>query len=218
MNISEKTWISYRDKHSQINKTAETEFVTWLNSQGGWDAVDRTQAIDYAYGLSTKYGEASAALSAMMYEETAALSKVTIPTAEVAETATYQEVAKAINGAAKKSTNSDYLGGVVNKLVKQTGADTTLKNAKRDGAEFAWIPAGETCPFCLSLAAIGWKKASSKSVGKADHIHNNCDCAFAVRFDSNSTIGGYDPNKYKTMFDNAEGSTTQEKINSMRRM
>lgn len=217
MIISEKEWISYRNKLSKINKKAEDEFVAWIENRGGFEALDRTEVIDYAYALSTKYGEASASLSAVMYDETAALSGVTVAPAEVAETASYQEVAKAINGAAKTSTNSNYLGGVVNQLVKQTGADTTLKNAKRDGAEFAWIPAGETCAFCLSIAANGWKKASTKTITHADHIHNNCDCAFAVRFDSSSNVKGYDPGKYQKMYKNADGKNSTEKLNSIRR-
>lgn len=217
MIISEKEWIKYRNKLSKINKKAETDFVAWIEAHGGFEALERTEVIDYAYALSTKYGEASGALSALMYDETASASGVVVPAAEVADTATYQEVAKAINGAAKTSTSSSYLGGVVNQLVKQTGADTTLKNATRDGAEFAWIPAGETCAFCLSIAANGWKKASTKTVSHADHIHNNCDCAFAVRFDSSSNVAGYDPNKYKTMYKNAEGETSTDKINSIRR-
>lgn len=217
MIISEKEWIKYRNKLSAINKKAENEFIAWIEAHGGWEALERNDVIEHAYALATRYGEASGALSAVMYDETAALSGVSVPAAEVAETATYQEVAKAINGAAKTSTSSNYLGGVVNQLVKQTGADTTLKNARRDGAEFAWIPAGETCAYCLSIAANGWKKASSKNIGHADHIHNNCDCTFAVRFDSSSNVKGYDPSKYKSLYNNADGSSSKEKINSIRR-
>ena len=54
--------------------------------------------------------------------------------------------------------------------------------------------------------------------GHAEHIHANCDCQYAVRFNDNTSIEGYDPDKYREMYENAEGSTPQEKINSMRRM
>ncbi|MCD8354908.1 MAG: polymorphic toxin type 50 domain-containing protein [Clostridiales bacterium] len=53
--------------------------------------------------------------------------------------------------------------------------------------------------------------------GHAEHIHANCDCQYAVRFDGKSTVEGYDPDEYLEMYENAEGSTTQEKLNSMRR-
>lgn len=217
MKISEKEWLKYRNSLSRINKKAEQEFVSWIDSQGGYAMVDKVKAVNYAYALATKYGEASASLSAMMYDEIANFSGADVPPAEVAETATYQEVAKAINGAAKISTLSSYLGGVVGRLVKQAGADTTLKNAQRDHAMFAWIPAGETCVFCLALAAEGWKYASKKGGSHAKHIHSNCDCTYAVRFDKDTKVGGYDPDKYRQQFKNAEGDTFNEKKNSLRR-
>ena len=98
-------------------------------------------------------------------------------------------------------------------------APTTLQNALRDGAEFAWIPAGETCAFCLTLASNGWQRASKQAIkkGHAEHIHSNCDCAYAVRFNSRTNVAGYDPDRYRSMYRHAEGRTPQDKINSMRR-
>ena len=217
MKISEKEWLKYRNSLSRINKRAESEFIAWIDSKGGYANVEKTEAVNYAYALATKYGEASASLSALMYDEIAEFSGADVPPAEVADTATYQEVAKAINGAAKVSTLSSYLGGVVGRLVKQAGADTTLKNAKRDHAQFAWIPSGDTCIFCLMLAMEGWKDASKKGGKHAEHIHSNCDCTYSVRFDTETTVGGYDPSKYKQIYENAEGNTQNEKINSIRR-
>lgn len=100
------------------------------------------------------------------------------------------------------------------------GADTTLKNAIRDGAQFAWIPHGDTCPFCITLASRGWQYASKKALkyGHAEHIHPHCDCQYATRFSSNTNVAGYDPDKYLEMYNSAEGRTPDEKINSMRRM
>ena len=94
--------------------------------------------------------------------------------------------------------------------MKQAGADTMLRNAARDGAEFAWVPHGsETCPMCLTIASNGWRKASKKTMkgDHADHIHGNCDCEFAIRFDGKSTVEGYDPDALREQYDNAEGST-----------
>lgn len=219
MKISLKDWIRYRDKLSRINKKAEEEFVAWINSMGGYEAIEGNLVVEYAYGLATKYGEASASLSALMYDATAELSKAIVPVAEVAETATYKEVARAIYGAAKTSTESEYLGSVVNRLVKQAGADTTLKNAKRDGAQFAWVPAGETCAFCITLASNGWQNMSKSALegNHASHIHPNCDCTYAVRFDNKTSVAGYNPNVYKRIYYSAEGSTPSAKINSIRR-
>ena len=126
------------------------------------------------------------------------------------------EVAKAVNGTKHSPA---LLQNAVSRLVKQAGADTTLKNALRDGAEFAWIPRGDTCAFCLTLASRGWQRASKKALknGHAEHIHANCDCEYAVRFHSSTTVAGYDPEQYLAAYEEAEGKTPREKINSLRR-
>lgn len=104
--------------------------------------------------------------------------------------------------------------GGVSRLVKQAGADTTLKNAIRDGAEWAWVPHGDTCPFCITLASNGWQRASKKALkgDHAQHIHAHCDCEYAIRFDSRTTVAGYDPDKYLEQYYAYGGD-----INAMRR-
>ena len=37
-----------------------------------------------------------------------------------------------------------------------------------------------------------------------------------MRFDSNTTVEGYDPDQYLRMYENAEGDTWREKLNAMR--
>lgn len=131
---------------------------------------DSQKLIDVAYGLVTKYGEGSAALASEMYDALAELQGAHVPAAEPAETAEYGEVARMVN-ATKNSTPQ--LKSGVSRLVKRAGADTMLKNALRDGAEFAWVPNGDTCAFCMTLASRGWQKASKKAIknGHAEHIH-----------------------------------------------
>jgi hypothetical protein len=99
------------------------------------------------------------------------------------------------------------------------GADTLLQNSLRDGAEWAWIPQGETCAFCLTLASRGWQRASKDAIknGHAEHIHANCDCMYAVRHSPNLDVEGYDPDRYLEMYENAEGGNSKQKINAMRR-
>lgn len=173
----------------------------------------------YAYNVASRYGEGAAALAAQMYDAIAELEKASVQPAEPADTPTYDDVAKTVRGVAKTSQNEEAMGSAVGRLVKQTGADTMLKNAIRDGAEFAWVPNGDTCAFCVMLASNGWKRASKKALknGHAEHIHSNCDCEYAVRFDSSTTVAGYDPDRYLKMYENADGATWQDKINAMRR-
>lgn len=219
MTVPENSWIRYINTLSAIHKTAAKKFTAYLSTHDISTKAGKKAAIDYAAALAEKYGESAAAMSCEMYDAIAAASGISVPAAEPAPVPKYGEVAKAVNGMVKQKQSAEAIGNAVGRLVKRTGADTTLKNARRDGAEFAWVPHGDTCSFCLMLASNGWQKASKKTIkgDHAEHIHANCDCTFAIRFDGKSKVGGYDPDRYKQMYDNAEGDTWQEKLNSMRR-
>lgn len=209
MQITEKAWVEYITKMSQISQKAANLMQSWVQKNG----LENDKALlDYAYALSQHYGQAIGALSCQMYEATAAAQGVIVPTAEVADLPDYGEVAKAIKGTKKQSPNN--IPGTLARLVKQVGADTTLKNAERDGAQFAWVPHGDTCAFCIALASRGWQYRSKKALrnGHAEHIHAHCDCEYAVRFDGKSTVAGYDPDKYLEEYYDANGD-----INEMRR-
>lgn len=218
MTISRESWNKFINRLSAISTKAADELRRFIDSRGGLDAIDRYALIDFAYGLSTKYGEAAGALAAEMYDAVALASDVALPSALPAETASIGEVAKAINGTLKTG-NAEIVASSVYRLVKMTGVDTTMQNALRDGAEWAWIPSGDTCAFCITLASRGWQKASKSALkgGHAEHIHANCDCTYAIRFDRKTDVQGYAPNRYLRMYENADGSTPNERINSMRR-
>lgn len=216
MYISTKDWLNYIKRLSAIDNQAAERMQDWIRKNG---FTDRKALIDYAYGIATTYGEASGALSAAMYDAIAEMKGKWYPPAVPAPTPEYGEVAKTVNGILKHSEKAETVAGGVSRLVKRTGADTTLLNAERDGAQFAWVPNGDTCAFCLTLASRGWQYMSKKALknGHAEHIHANCDCTYAIRFSNNDGVAGYDPDKYKRMYNSAEGSTPKEKINSMRR-
>lgn len=222
MTITARQWDKYVTSLSRINKKAAELMQTYVDSKG---LEDVKGVIDYAYALTTKYGTAASELACEMYDECVLLSDLNdkldkIKAAEPAETATYAETAKAVNGSLKQSPMGNLVASTVERLVKQAGADTTLKNALRDGAFFAWIPHGDTCAFCLTLASRGWQRASKRIVkgGHAEHIHANCDCTFAVKFDPFDEVEGYEPDHYKQLYDLAEGENSDEKIKSLRRI
>ena len=81
------------------------------------------------------------------------------------------------------------------------------------------IPRCDTCAFCITLASRGWQTASRAALkgNHAEHVHANCDCTYAVRFDRYSGVAGYDPDRYKEMYDDSPGRSSQDKINAMRR-
>lgn len=208
MKITEKTWLNYIERLSAINQKAGTQMRQYIEQHG----TDNSDAlITYAAALVNKYGEGCAELACQMYDAVADASGVIVPAAEPAEIAGDSEIAKMVHGT---KNSPPLLQSGVSRLVKQAGADTTLKNALRDGAEWAWIPHGDTCAFCITLASRGWQRASDKALkgGHAQHIHANCNCEYAIRFNANTTVAGYDPEKYLQQYEDAGGD-----INAMRR-
>ncbi len=178
--------------------------------------ADDQKMLEVAFALATHYGEAIAALSCQMYEATAAAQGKIVRAAEVVATPDFKEVAVAVHGTMKESKAE--VPDTIGKIVKQIGADTILKNAHRDGAEFAWVPHGDTCEFCIILASRGWQYEDPKNRRpRAEHIHANCDCQYAVRFDGKSSVEGYKPEQYKKIYDNMPGKTPDEKKLSLRR-
>lgn len=209
MRITATAWAAYTQQLAKLNKKAGQLMADYIAAHG---TGDTDALIAYAHALVTKYGEGSAELACQMYDALAAAAKAGVPAAEPAQPASYGEVARMVQ--ATKASQPQMQQGV-SRLVKRAGADTTLKNALRDGAEWAWVPQGDTCAFCLTLASRGWQKASQAAIkgGHAEHIHANCDCEYAIRFDGRSTVAGYDPEKYLKQYRDA-GSD----VNALRRV
>lgn len=216
MTISSRQWQAFIKRLADINAAAGAKLRQYIARYG----MEDTEAlIRYAYGLATQYGEAAAALAADMYDAIAGLSGVSVPPAAVAPTAAYGDTAAAMY-ATTATGSPEQVTAALERLVKLPAADTMLQNAIRDRGEFAWIPSGDTCAFCLAVASRGWQDASPKILkgGHAEHIHGNCDCMFAVRFDPFTDVAGYNNGeRYREMYDDAEGRSAQAKVNAMRR-
>lgn len=218
--ISAKSWDRYINALRKLNTKATNRMLEKINEVGTDDREALEELIRYAYGIATRYGEGASALSAEMYDALAELSGKIVPPAVPAPTASYGDVAKAVYGTNLQSKNPQVMADSIGRLVKMAGVDTMQQNALRDGAEWAWIPRGDTCAFCIMLASNGWQRASKKAVknGHAMHIHANCDCTYAVRFNSDVDVEGYnDGQEYRDMYYGAEGSTPEERVNSIRR-
>ena len=220
MQIPSKAWDRYI---ANLRKMSDKASRLMFERIAGVDlsalsAEERADIIDYAYALATKYGEGTGALASEMYDALAELSDASVPSAVPAPTATYAEVAKAVNGTIKTG-NAEIVSSATGRLVKMVGVDTMMQNALRDGAEWAWIPRGDTCAFCITLASRGWQSASKQAIknGHAEHIHANCDCTYAVRFGHDVDVEGYNPSAYYKMYQSADGGSPKAKINAMRR-
>ena len=143
MIFQESTWNRYIDYLRAINETAARKFTAYLNTHDISTETGKKEATDYAVALAQKYGESAAALSCEMYDAVAEASGAGLQAAEPADLPTYGEVAKTVNGMLKQNQGNEAMGSAVGRLVKRTGVDTTIKNAIRDGAEWAWIPHGD---------------------------------------------------------------------------
>ena len=199
--ITRKEWDRYVALLRRLDDRAASEMRAMLIAlkmryDAGEISADtfRQTLIEYGFALATKYGEGAAAAACDMYDAISTAQGVTVPAAIPAQTATIAEVAKTVNGTLKTG-NADIVAQAVGRLVKQAAADTTLQNAQRDGAYFAWVAHGDTCAYCLALAGIGWQKAGKKTLkgGHAEHIHSNCDCEYAIDHKGDLEIEGYNP-------------------------
>lgn len=213
MQITQAAWNDYISKLSRINQEAAKAMKRWLDLNGYGDFEAMTH---YAHAIVKRYGSAAATLACEMYDATAAAQGVAIASALPAETAAIGQVKHFIGEAFAKSAS--LIAPEVSKMVKQAGADTMLHNAARDGAEWAWVPhGGETCAWCIVLASKGWQRASPSMLhDHAEHIHANCKCEFAVRFDGRSGVSGYRPRDYDDLY-RASGGFGGDRINALRR-
>lgn len=225
MKIAKKDWDRYIEMMRKLSQKAVEEFTAYVVSNGGYAHMERQAIINFAYALSTKYGEGAATLAAEMYDAVALLEGKILPAAIPAQTANYSEVAKTINGILKKTQSEEVMLQSVGLLVKDTGQKTVIQNARRDNAEIAFITVGDTCAFCITLASKGWRKASLSDLdsdGEPAHLHANCDCTYGVRFDKDTEYANYDPDVYKKMYYDAplrdgEKATAKNRINALRR-
>ena len=226
MTVTDRAWQQYVKTLSAIDKTAARKFEAYVRTLNWGKASSTNKAIRYAIRLAEIYGESAAAAACEMYDAIATAAGVYFPAAEPALLeeniqAMRKDVAKTVQGMINQQASPESMGSAVGRLVKRTGADTTLKNAIRDGAQFAWIPSGDSCAFCIMLASNSWRYASRKALhnGHAEHIHANCDCTYAIRFDNETEYKSYDPQKYLDMYEAADedGGRWQARVNVMRR-
>ena len=233
MTISAKAWKNYITILRKVSDRAVAEMNAFIATQSirfneGLITRDEYDAlvIDYAYAIATRYGEAAGAAACDMYDAISELQGANVPPAVMAPTASYNDVAKAVQGT-MKTGNPKIVADAIGRQVKLVSVDTMLKNAERDGDEWAWIPQGDTCAFCLTLASRGWQPASKIALknGHAEHVHANCDCTYAVRHTNTRVtldVEGYDPQEYRDMYYDAplregEAATPKNRINAMRR-
>lgn len=212
MKVQRKTWQRYISTLSKLNSKAAELVQTAIETNR---FASERELTAYAYGIAIKYGEAASALACEMYDSMARLQMAKVPAAVPANVASFQSVKDAVYGA--ESISEKIIPSATARLVKKAAADTIMKNAGRDHAEYAWVPTGDTCAYCIAIASKGWRKGYSE-MAEAEHIHNNCDCQYIVRFSKDTELEGYDSKNYLRMYnDAAPGGSSKDKLNALRR-
>lgn len=91
--------------------------------------------------------------------------------------------------------------------IKKSAGECVYRNGKRDPLKpkYARVPSGgETCRFCIMLASRGFVYHSEEAAGENSHYHANCDCRIVPGFAGETTIPGYDPDRYYDMWKHPE--------------
>lgn len=211
--LNETTFMVYVRKMHELNVAAATEMQAYIDKFGFGNMSALVAEAEY---LATKYGEGSSSLACLLYDYLAEQQGAKVPPAVPAPVATHDETWGAVQGALNEGEGK--VANAVSRLVKQAGADTIQQNASRDHAQMAFVPVGQTCAFCMMLGSRGWESVSRNAKSHAAHIHANCDCQYIVRFNPSEGVAGYDPNKYKRIYYDADpGGSSKDKINAMRR-
>ncbi|MBQ9002197.1 MAG: hypothetical protein IJ087_10120 [Eggerthellaceae bacterium] len=228
--VSKRAWEGYTRRLEAQRAAAYDDAYEWVvrnvPSRGRLDMKRlRLMMVEAA----NHHGKSTAALAATWFDQMAraegADAMKAVPVNDTAKTRV-KRMAICSNKALPKLEAGDVEGfaraiaSAVAADVKRQATNTVMLNAQKNGAEYAWIPGGaETCAFCIALAANGWQPAAkATAMGEhADHIHDNCECEFAIRFNESTEYGAYDAQKYADIYGDADGRSSQDKINSIRR-
>lgn len=217
MEVSIKSWSKYAAALDKCDRKAAAMISAWREKHPDRPIND---LIDYAEKVVARYSEAAVTLAEAYIERIQVASHTAVRTV-AADTLETADIAKAINGTLKFSDRPDILGQACGRLVKKAAADTILRTAEHTRAEFAWIPQGDSCAFCTMLASKGWQRVSKGSNVRAEHIHQNCQCTYSIRYSKSTVYKGYDPEAYRRQYYEAdgdgEGGTPKARLNYMRR-
>lgn len=233
--VSKKAWEGYTARLEAQRMAASDAMYAWAMKnvrsigQYGREGELMWTTRQVMVQLSAKYGLSTSALAASWFDQMAMAEGADVVKAVAVNDPgplRHRRMAIASNAALPKLQAGDKegfaraLASAVAADVKRQATNTIMLNAQKNGAEFAWVPGGgETCAFCITLAANGWRPAAkATAMGEhADHIHDHCMCEFAIRFNKDTQYGAYDADKYARIYDDADGRSSQDKINSIRR-
>ena len=95
----------------------------------------------------------------------------------------------------------------LDRRVKSAGRSTMLRNSRKDakGVGCACVPTGATtCPFCLSMAAVGVAYSFAVLDVEGEGFHDNCDCVFVPGFLGHDVeVDGYSSKAFRDQLSEA---------------
>jgi hypothetical protein len=225
MRISSSAWRKYQRAHSMLQGEAKAQLEEFFDSLPWDEGEDKclTLLAQRAVELLNRYGLADASLSAAFYDEVMEMQGANVPLAAIPTPNTdfvQQDVVRAFRKATSRETAKSMTSSALSGHIKRVGIETMRDNAVRDHAMWAWVCISDTCAFCRTLGSNGWQQAS-KSVlagNHAEHIHDNCDCQFVVKKAGETLeVEGYDPDALLAEYNDADGTSSRDRINAMRR-
>ena len=225
--VSKKSWLAYTKRLGAQRKEAYDTAYEWVMKNGAGTSAKPLRRMMVENAIYN--GRATAALAAAFFDQLAIAEGADAVKAVAVNDPSQvraRRMAICANKAMPKLIAGDLEGfaraiaSSVAADVKRQATNTIMLNAQKNGAQFAWIPGGdETCAFCIALASNGWQPAAKATAmgAHADHIHDNCECEFAIRFKDDTQYAGYDADEYARIYADADGRSSQDKINSIRR-
>lgn len=204
---------SYRKRQGALADAVEDALERFVR---GLDLTrpetSRDALLEFVPALVDRYGPVAAEMAAEWYDELVEQApgprpfKATPVQANIAKT-DIQATTRRLAGGLWGNPLAELLPGLLastGKWVQQSGRDTIISNAKREGVRWARVPQGKkTCAFCLVLAsrdAVYISKRTASSTRDGERFHSHCDCQ-AVRIASQEDYpSGYLPDDYYAMY------------------
>lgn len=100
---------------------------------------------------------------------------------------------------------------VADRMALQPGRDTIVRSTSLDPAKPQWarVPVGPTCAFCLVLASRGAVYLTEESAGQHRKYHAECNCTATPIWSEDDLPDGYDPDAlYETYLAASDAANT----------
>jgi hypothetical protein len=177
----------------------------------------RDFAIQAVTNATRKYGGATSALAAELFDEVAEAEGVPAQRAETWDGPDDDAISRGVRYQAGKLADGD-LDGFIGGLSDLTGyharaaANHTMAgNVVRTGGRlrYARVPRGaETCTFCMMLASRDFDYLTEESAGHANH--RGCNCVIVPGIKGKTKVGGYDPSACRRLWRKFEAIDSEE--------